>query len=119
MKNIIIKFIYMVLLPAMYVVAVVGVLMHNNWTLDAAQIMILIMMGCMIAAAIYVVSFLPSKPVYTEIVIMNIEELQHFKTFAKNEMGEIVVIGDGTFEVKVSKSLSDHFDAKYSDPYTL
>jgi len=107
----------MVLLPAMYVVTVVGVLMHNNWTLDVAQTMILIMMGCMIATAVYIVSLLPSRPACTEIVQMTIDELQHFKKVARSEMGEIVVNSDGTFKVKVSKSLADHFDAKYSDPY--
>ena len=54
-----IRFIYMGFLPFLYLVAIYGVLKHNNWFLDTMQTVLLVYMGFMVLAAFLIVNSLP------------------------------------------------------------
>lgn len=61
MKRIILRAVYMLILPTLYVIALIGLLIRNNYSLDGSQIIVLTMFGGLIIYAWYIIYDMTKK----------------------------------------------------------
>ena len=61
MKRIILRAVYMLILPTLYVIALIGLLIRNNYSLDGYQITVLTMFGGLIIYAWYLIYDMTKK----------------------------------------------------------
>ena len=61
MKRIILRAVYMLILPTLYTIALIGLLIRNNYSLDGYQITVLTMFGGLIIYAWYLIYDMTKK----------------------------------------------------------